>query len=88
MLDAPDGLGLAPGDLVAGIVRRPDSVPCANCAANEWDMCRNGRYTERGIKGEHGYASERFRLDPQFAVRLDPAVGGVGGRAASANPAH
>ena len=38
------------GDLVVGIVRRPDPVPCPNCARGEWDMCRNGRYTERGIK--------------------------------------
>jgi hypothetical protein len=33
-----------------GIVRRPDPVPCPNCAVGEWDMCRNGQYTERGIK--------------------------------------
>ena len=33
-----------------GIVRRPDPVPCATCAVGEWDMCRNGHYTERGIK--------------------------------------
>jgi glucose 1-dehydrogenase len=36
------------GDLVLGIVRRPDPVPCPNCAVGEWDMCRNGQYTERG----------------------------------------
>src|SRR5499433_1474430 len=41
--------GLTPGDLVVGIVRRPDPVPCPNCAVGEWDMCRNGQYTERGI---------------------------------------
>jgi len=33
VLEAPDGCGLAAGDLVVGIVRRPDSVPCGNCAA-------------------------------------------------------
>jgi glucose 1-dehydrogenase len=75
---APDGSGLAPRDLVVGIVRRPDPVPCANCAVGEWDMCRNGRYTERGISGRHGYASERYRLHPEFAVRLDPGLGQVG----------
>src|SRR5688500_3392336 len=48
---APSGSGFEPGDLVAGIVRRPDPEPCACCARGEWDMCRNGRYTERGIKG-------------------------------------
>jgi threonine dehydrogenase-like Zn-dependent dehydrogenase len=52
--DAPADSGFAPGDLVVGIVRRPDPVPCAACAAGEWDMCRNGQYTERGIKQRNG----------------------------------
>jgi len=59
---APDGCGFAIGDLVVGIVRRPDPVPCPACAAGEWDMCRNGRYTERGIKQRHGYGAQRYRL--------------------------
>jgi threonine dehydrogenase-like Zn-dependent dehydrogenase len=50
VIEAPRGSGLQTGDLVAGIVRHPDPVPCANCALGEPDMCRNGRYTERGIK--------------------------------------
>src|SRR6476620_11587570 len=33
VLEAPADSGLKPGDLVAGIVRRPDPVPCPNCAA-------------------------------------------------------
>jgi hypothetical protein len=37
----PSG-ALQKGDLMAGFVRRPDPVPCSNCA--EWDMCRNGQY--------------------------------------------
>jgi glucose 1-dehydrogenase len=76
--EAPARSGLAAGDLVVGIVRRPDPVPCANCSVGEWDMCRNGRYTERGIKALHGYGSERFRLHPEFAVRLDPGLETVG----------
>ncbi len=76
--EAPDGSGLERGDLVVGIVRRPDPVPCTNCAVGEWDMCRNGRYTERGIAGRHGYASERYRIHPEFAVRLQPGLHRVG----------
>src|SRR5260370_18043238 len=38
-------------------------------------MCRNGRYTERGIKRRHGYGGERYRLEPEFAVKVDPALG-------------
>ena len=75
---APEGCGLAPGDLVVGVVRRPDPVPCLACAAGEWDMCRNGRYTERGIKERHGYGAERFRIEPDFAIRIDPALGILG----------
>ncbi|HEY7661717.1 MAG TPA: glucose 1-dehydrogenase [Xanthobacteraceae bacterium] len=75
---APPDCGLTPGDLVVGIVRRPDPEPCPACAAGEWDMCRNGRYTERGIKERHGYGAERFRIEPEFAIRLDPELGLLG----------
>jgi glucose 1-dehydrogenase len=75
---APNGCGLAPGDLVVGIVRRPDPEPCIACAAGEWDMCRNGRYTERGIKERHGYGAEYFRIEPEFAVKIDPTLGVLG----------
>ena len=78
VVEAPDGSGLAPGDLVVGIVRRPDPVPCTNCADGEWDMCRNGQYTERGIKEHHGYASERYRITPDFAVKVDASLGMIG----------
>ena len=71
---APADCEVAPGDLVVGIVRRPDPVPCPACAAGEWDMCRNGRYTERGIKERHGYGAERFRIEPEFVVKVDPAL--------------
>src|ERR1700688_1624578 len=70
---APADSGFVPGDLVAGIVRRPDPVPCPACAAGEWDMCRNGRYVERGIKERDGYGAEQFRVEPDFTVKLDPA---------------
>lgn len=78
VLEAPAGCGLSEGDLVVGIVRRPDPEPCLNCAAGEWDMCRNGRYTERGIKQRNGYASERYRVESDFAVKLDPSLDEVG----------
>ncbi len=76
--EAPPGCGFNPGDLVVGIVRRPDPVPCPSCAAGEWDMCRNGRYTERGIKERNGYGSDFFRVEPEFLVKLDGALGAEG----------
>ena len=78
VLDAPADCSLRPGDLVVGIVRRPDPVPCEYCAAGEWDMCRNGRYTERGIKERDGYGAEQIRIEPDFAVPVDPTLGVLG----------
>ena len=76
--EAPAGCGIERGDLVVGIVRRPDPVPCPACAAGEWDMCRNGRYTERGIKQRNGYGAQYFRLEPDFTVPIDPSLGRLG----------
>ncbi len=76
--DAPEGSEFERGDLVVGVVRRPDPEPCAACARGEFDMCRNGRYRERGIKELHGYGSERWTVESDYAVRLDPSLERVG----------
>jgi len=76
--EAPAGCGFAAGDLVVGIVRRPDPVPCPACAVGEWDMCRNGRYTERGIKERNGFGADYFRIEPEFLVKLDASLGAEG----------
>ena len=72
------GGGFEAGQLVAGIVRRPDPVPCACCARGEWDMCRNGQYTERGIKGLNGYGSELVTIEADFAVHVPDDLGTLG----------
>ena len=66
------------GELVVGIVRHPDPEPCANCAAGEWDMCRNGRYTEHGIKGLNGFASQLFTIEARMLVKIEKDLGSVG----------
>jgi threonine dehydrogenase-like Zn-dependent dehydrogenase len=73
VLKAPPASGFAAGDLVVGIVRHPDS--CPSCRAGEWDMCRDGGYTEHGIKQRDGFGAERVRLEPAFAVRVDAGLG-------------
>jgi threonine dehydrogenase-like Zn-dependent dehydrogenase len=78
VVEAPAGSGLVAGDHVVGIVRRPDPVPCSNCAVGEWDFCRNGKYTERGIKEHDGYLSERYRIQPDFVVKVDQGLGMLG----------
>ncbi len=78
VLAAPDESTFASGQLVAGIVRRPDPVPCRACAVGEWDMCRNGRYTEHGIKGLDGFAAERYAVAPDALVAVPGALGELG----------
>ena len=78
VIDPGPGSSLKKGDLVVGIVRRPDPVPCPNCAVGEWDMCRNGQYTERGIKQIDGYMSERWRIEPEYAIKVDSTLGILG----------
>jgi glucose 1-dehydrogenase len=78
VLAASPESGFKVGDLIAGIVRRPDPVPCPACAAEQWDMCRNDRFTERGIVRRHGYGSERWRVEPDFAVPVPSGLGELG----------
>ena len=78
VIHAPAGSGLATGDMVVGLVRHPDPVPCANCGLGEPDMCRNGRYTERGIKQLDGFGAERWAADPEFVVKVSPVLGIAG----------
>ena len=72
----PSGFGV--GDHVVGIVRRPDPAPCPNCAVGEFDMCTNGGYTERGIKQIDGFMADRWRIEPEYAVKVDKSLGVLG----------
>jgi threonine dehydrogenase-like Zn-dependent dehydrogenase len=78
VIDPGPNTAFQKGDLVVGIVRRPDPVPCPNCAVGEWDMCRNGQYTERGIKQIDGFMSERWRIEPDYAMKVDGSLGRLG----------
>lgn len=75
VVEAPREAAISPGDIVVGIVRRPDPIPCANCSAGEWDMCSNGQYTEHGIKALDGFGSEYYRMSPEFVVKVDADLG-------------
>lgn len=67
--------GFFADEYVVPIVRRPDPLPCSSCAAGEWDMCRNGGYTEHGIKQLDGFCAELLRIDPDFLVRVPARLG-------------
>jgi threonine dehydrogenase-like Zn-dependent dehydrogenase len=72
------GNELHEGQLIAGIVRRPDPVPCVCCARGEWDMCLNGKYTERGIKQRDGYGAELVTIEEDFAMPIPDELGTLG----------
>jgi threonine dehydrogenase-like Zn-dependent dehydrogenase len=63
--------GLAEGDWVVCTVRRPDG--CPNCGRGQYDMCLWGKYTERGIKGAHGFLAEYAKDRSEFVIPV-PAV--------------
>jgi len=41
-------------------------------------MCRNGRFTEAGIRGLDGYTAEKLSLPAEFAVKVSPDLGHLG----------
>ena len=78
VIDAPPRSDFSRGELVVGIVRRPDPVPCPACAAGHWDMCRNDRFVERGIVRADGYGSQLWTVEPEYAVRIPAELGDLG----------
>jgi glucose 1-dehydrogenase len=55
----PEVQGLARGDLVIPMVRRPcPHSACPACRAGRPDFCVTGDFTERGIKARHGFMTE------------------------------
>ncbi len=62
---------LAHGDLVVPTVRRPCPHPwCRPCRAGHQDFCETGDFTERGIKGAHGYLTEYVVDEVQYLNRV------------------
>jgi len=71
--------GLAVGDLVVPMVRRPCAVPsCEPCRAGRQDFCVTGEYTERGIRGAHGFMTRQVVEDARWLVPLPAALRDVG----------
>ena len=60
------------GDLVVTTVRRPCPHPeCRPCRAGYPDFCSTGDFTERGIKGEHGFMAE-YVVDHERYLHIVP----------------
>src|SRR5262245_26278385 len=61
------------GDLVVTMVRRPcPHDDCYACRAGRQDFCHTGDFTERGIKGAHGFMTE-FVVDDEQYMNVLPA---------------
>jgi threonine dehydrogenase-like Zn-dependent dehydrogenase len=69
--------GIKAGDYVVASVRRPCNE-CFNCLHGRADLCTSGKYTERGIKGRHGYMAERYCESPDFLFKIDRAIREIG----------
>lgn len=65
------------GELAVLTVRRGCGA-CVPCAMNRPDMCRTGRYRERGIWGLDGYQTERVVDREQYAVHVPSELADVG----------
>lgn len=69
--------GLSKGDYVVSTVRRPCGK-CAYCNQGEMDLCSSGEYTERGIKGRHGFMAEYYTESPRYLVKIPEAIRDIG----------
>jgi glucose 1-dehydrogenase len=70
--------GIKVGDLVVTMVRRPCQQPhCRPCRAGHQDFCITNSYTERGIKGQHGFMAEYVVDDAQYMCVVPPALHNV-----------
>lgn len=70
---------VAVGDLVVPMVRRPcPHADCLACTADRQDFCFTGDYTERGIKGRHGFMTEWVVDDERWMNVVPRALRDVG----------
>ena len=56
--------------LVVAMVRRPCPELCPACKNNQSDFCTTGHFTERGIKGRHGYLAEFYAEVPEYLIPI------------------
>jgi glucose 1-dehydrogenase len=69
----PAVTGFARGDLVVATVRRGCGI-CRFCHSGRSDFCETGKFTERGIRGRHGYFAEFYTEVPAYLVHVPSAL--------------
>jgi glucose 1-dehydrogenase len=65
------------GDYAVFSVRR-GCGKCIPCQNNRSDMCYTGEYTERGIKGLHGFEAEYVIDEEQYLVKVPESIKSIG----------
>jgi threonine dehydrogenase-like Zn-dependent dehydrogenase len=70
----PGSTGIAIGTHVVGVVRYPDPVPCAFCRDGRSDLCTNGLFLERGIKGAHGFCASQWVAPKEGLVEVPESL--------------
>lgn len=60
-------------DLVVIMVRRPCQI-CEPCKKGCADMCASGQYTERGIKGCHGFDTQFVVDEEKYMVKVPASI--------------
>lgn len=68
---------VAVGDYGVFSVRR-GCGKCTPCQNNRSDMCYTGAYTERGIKGLHGFETEYVVDEEQYLVKVPESMRSIG----------
>lgn len=65
------------GDFAVLTVRR-GCGQCVSCKSNRSDMCYTGQFTERGIKGQHGFETEFVVDEELYAVKVPKELRSIG----------
>lgn len=65
------------GDYALFMVRRPCNH-CGPCHQERSDMCSTGDYTERGIKGRHGFQAQYVVDNEEFLIPVNESVADIG----------
>src|SRR5574338_1022115 len=68
---SPAVTSVSAGDLVIPMVREPcPEASCRACRAGRQDFCETDAFTERGIRGRHGYMTERVVVAERYLLAV------------------
>jgi glucose 1-dehydrogenase len=60
--------------VMARVVRYPDPVPCDFCRDGRSDLCTNGKFLERGIRGANGFCASQWVAPKEGLVEVPDSL--------------